>query len=92
MKFYKQGQFNPLKFLEVISEDLTIYENTRALEIKEDLVVTDKGMVAAKAIVVATHYPIMNTPGYYFYENASRKVLCYSFRECSRCKWYVYWY
>lgn len=66
LKFYKQGQFNPLKFLEAISEDLTIYENTRALEIKEDLVVTDKGMVAAKAIVVATHYPIMNTPGYYF--------------------------
>jgi len=66
LKFYKQGQFNPLKFLETISEDLTIYENTRALEIKEDLVVTDKGMVAAKVIVVATHYPIMNTPGYYF--------------------------
>lgn len=66
LKFYKQGQFNPLKFLEVISEDLTIYENTRALEIKEGLVVTDKGMIAAKSIVVATHYPIMNTPGYYF--------------------------
>ncbi|MFR1707323.1 MAG: FAD-dependent oxidoreductase [Clostridium sp.] len=66
LKFYKQGQFNPLKFLEAISKDLTIYENTRALEIKEDLVVTDKGIIASKAIVVATHYPIMNTPGYYF--------------------------
>lgn len=66
LKFYNQGQFNPLKFLEVITEDLTIYENTKALEIKEELVVTDKGMVAAKVIVVATHYPIMNTPGYYF--------------------------
>jgi len=66
LKFYNQGQFNPLKFLEVITEDLTIYENTKALEIKEELVVTDKGMVAANVIVVATHYPIMNTPGYYF--------------------------
>jgi len=66
LKFYKQGQFNPLKFLKTISEDLTIFEKTKALEIKENLVVTDKGIVTAKAIVVATHYPIMNTPGYYF--------------------------
>ncbi|MEG2018830.1 MAG: FAD-dependent oxidoreductase, partial [Clostridium sp.] len=66
LKFYNQAQFNPLKFLNAISEELTIYENTKALEIKENLVVTDRGIIATKAIVVATHYPIMNTPGYYF--------------------------
>ena len=66
VKFNNQAQFNPLKFLECISQDLTIYENTRALEIKENLVVTDKGSISANNIVVATHYPIMNIPGYYF--------------------------
>lgn len=66
VKFNNQAQFNPLKFLKVISEDLVIYENTRAMEIKEKEVVTDKGTIKAEHIVVATHYPIMNMPGYYF--------------------------
>ena len=66
VKFNNQAQFNPLKFLKDISKDLTIYENTRALEIKENLVITNRGNITANNIVVATHYPIMNTPGYYF--------------------------
>ena len=66
IKFNNQAQFNPLKFLKDISKDLVIYENTRAIEIKQDLVITNKGNITANHIVVATHYPIMNTPGYYF--------------------------
>lgn len=66
VKFNNQAQFNPLKFLKVIAKDLDIYENTKALEIKEDCVITDRGTINAKSIVVATHYPIMNVPGYYF--------------------------
>lgn len=66
VKFNNQAQFNPLKFLKEISNDFTIYENTRAIGIEESLVITDKGKITAKNIVVATHYPIMNAPGYYF--------------------------
>lgn len=66
VKFNNQAQFNPLKFLRGISNELVIYENTRALEIKENLVVTSGGNITANNIVVATHYPIMNAPGYYF--------------------------
>lgn len=66
LKFNNQAQFNPLKFLKDISNELVIYENTRALEIKENLVVTSGGNITAKNIVVATHYPLMNAPGYYF--------------------------
>ena len=66
VKFNNQAQFNPLKFLKDISNDLVIYENTRALEIKENLVITNRGNITANNIVVATHYPIMNAPGYYF--------------------------
>ena len=66
VKFNNQAQFNPLKFLKDISEDLIIYENTRALEIREKEVITDNVTIEAEHIVVATHYPIMNTPGYYF--------------------------
>lgn len=66
VKFNNQAQFNPLKFLKGISNELVIYENTRALEIKENLVVTSGGNITANNIVVVTHYPIMNAPGYYF--------------------------
>jgi len=66
LKFKHQAQFNPLKFLKPISENLTIYENTRALEIKENLVITNGGNVSANHIVVATHFPFLNVPGYYF--------------------------
>ena len=70
LKFNNQAQFNPLKFLKDILNELVIYENTRALEIKENLVVTSGGNITAKNIVVATHYPIMyidlNKEGYSF--------------------------
>jgi len=66
LKFKHQAQFNPLKFLKPISENLTIYENTRALDIEENVVITTNGNISAKHIVVATHYPFLNTPGYYF--------------------------
>lgn len=66
LKFKHQAQFNPLKLLKGISEDLTIYENTRATDIKENIVVTNGGEIRANHIVVATHYPFLNTPGYYF--------------------------
>lgn len=68
LKFKNQAQFNPLKFLKPISEKLTIYENTTALDITEEISVVTKDDIKIKAnkIIVATHYPFLNTPGYYF--------------------------
>ncbi|MEG1255899.1 FAD-dependent oxidoreductase [Clostridium sp.] len=68
LKFNNQAQFNPIKFLEAISKDLTIYEHTRATEIKEkeNVVMTEEGKITAEKIVVTTHFPIMNVPGFYF--------------------------
>lgn len=66
LKFNNQAEFNPLAFLSEISKELTIYENTRALEIEEDTVLTNRGKIKAKHIIVATNFPFINTPGYYF--------------------------
>ncbi|WP_294395729.1 FAD-dependent oxidoreductase [uncultured Clostridium sp.] len=66
VKFNNQAQFNPLRFLKILSEELTIYEDTKALEIKENVVITERGNITADKIVVATHYPIINVPGFYF--------------------------
>lgn len=66
IRFKGQGQFNPLKFLVPLTKKITIYENTLAYKVEDNVVYTKKGKIKAKNIVVATHYPIINVPGYYF--------------------------
>ena len=66
VKFNKQAQFNPLEFIQVISKPLKIYEHTMVKEIVDQTIITENGKVKAKTIVVASHYPFMNTPGYFF--------------------------
>ena len=66
VKFSNQAQFHPILFLNRIAEELKIYEKTVAKKIKKNQIITDKGIITAKKIIVATHYPIRNIPGYYF--------------------------
>lgn len=66
VRFENQAQFHPLKFLQEIAKKLTIYEQTRVLKVKKNLIFTDRGTVRADHIVFATHYPILNVPGMYF--------------------------
>ncbi len=61
-----QAQFHPLFFLKGLAEQLTVYERTMVRTIQDGTVITDGGCVEAKHIVVATHYPFINVPGYYF--------------------------
>lgn len=68
VRFDRQAQFHPLKFLDAVAKKLTIYENTRVTEVRNNgLIITDGGSVKAKSVVVATHYPFINVPGYYFF-------------------------
>lgn len=64
--FENQAQFHPLEFLKAISEDLTIYENTRVLSVNGHTITTNRGTILAKHIVFATHYPFADVPGFYF--------------------------
>ncbi|MEI6100438.1 MAG: FAD-dependent oxidoreductase [Eubacteriales bacterium] len=64
--FPDQAQFNPLQFLSAVSRNLTIYEQTAAQNAEEDIVYTNGGKIHARFIVIATHYPFINTPGFYF--------------------------
>ena len=64
--FENQAQFNPLAFLSSVAENLEIYENTRAIRVENNKVVTDKGSIFTKNIVFACHFPFVNFPGLYF--------------------------
>lgn len=61
-----QAQFQPLKFLSFIAKNLSIYENTFVNEVAENTVITDHGKIFADKIIVATHFPFINTHGSYF--------------------------
>ncbi len=61
-----QAQFHPLKFAFSIAENLNIFENTKVLELKPHGVLTNKGTIKAKKIIVATHFPNCNKHGAYF--------------------------
>lgn len=93
IKFPNQAQFNPCKYVNGLvnailkTKNVSIYENTKVIDIKsskieddeemqEDIKLNDKNgytvitedgeTVNAKYVVLATHYPIINIPGYYF--------------------------
>ena len=66
VKFSHQAQFHPLKFAAKISKNLNIREHTTALEIGKNYVLTNRGRIAAKHIIVTTHFPILNKHGSYF--------------------------
>ena len=66
VKFHNQAQFNPLKFLSFISKNLTVYENTKVIEIRGKHAITESAKVTAENFIVATHFPFMNKYGGYF--------------------------
>ncbi|MCM1162230.1 MAG: FAD-dependent oxidoreductase [Roseburia sp.] len=66
VRFRKQATFHPLKFLKAVAGRLTVFGHTKALEAGEQAVKTTGGMIKAKEIVFACHFPFLNVPGYYF--------------------------
>ncbi len=65
VKFPSQAQFNPIKFINGISKGLNIYEETFATSINKNMVITNRGVIRAKKVIIATHYPIINLAGLY---------------------------
>ncbi len=66
VRFSQQAQFHPLKFAAELSKPLNIREHTRALAFEKNTVITNGGVIRAKRIIVATHFPILNKHGSYF--------------------------
>lgn len=75
IKFPNQAQFNPLKYIahlcnSISSHNGKIFENTAVLDIKHEdnfyLTLTDSNYIKSKYVIIASHYPIINAPGFYF--------------------------
>ncbi len=67
LRMEDQAQFHPLRFGAAIAKGLNIREQARVTEVKRGSVRTeDGGEVRAEHIVICTHFPIRNVPGFYF--------------------------
>jgi glycine/D-amino acid oxidase-like deaminating enzyme/nitrite reductase/ring-hydroxylating ferredoxin subunit len=75
VRFADQAQFHPLKYLLRLAslipgDGSRVFEKTRALEVHDErdrtMVRTERGTVTAKAVVLATHYPFYDGPGFYY--------------------------
>jgi glycine/D-amino acid oxidase-like deaminating enzyme len=82
VRFHNQAMFHPVKYMDGLTQAIVrnggrIYEMSRALHISDNVVQTQDGLVRAKCIVVATHIPVVNFPGWYhskMYQNRSYAV------------------
>ena len=66
VRYNGMAQFHPLKFLYSAAKGLNIFENTFVSKLSGTTAVTERGTISAKKIIIATHYPILNSHGLYF--------------------------
>jgi len=75
IKFPNQAQFHPRKYLAglcncLVNRGVKIYENTKVYDIKKGtnsyITYTKDHTVESKYVILASHYPIINIPGFYF--------------------------
>ncbi len=74
-RFDNQAQFHPRKYLLALAKEVPgrgshIFEQTRAVDFHEDrpcTVITAEGhRVTAEQVIIATHFPVYGSNGYYF--------------------------
>lgn len=74
IEFDRQAQFHPRKYMiglsNVISKQNKIYQYTTVTDLEKFgdkyKIYTDRGEIYAKYVVIASHFPIINMPGFYF--------------------------
>ena len=72
IKFPNQAQFNPVKYAYGLANKIkeNIYINTTVYNIEKEndefIVYTKNNKIHSKYVVLASHYPFINAPGYYF--------------------------
>lgn len=87
LKTEGQAQFNPYKYVHGLAKALVlgggkIYENTRIITQPENnILMYGKYKITAKNFIVATHFPYLNMPGFYFFKMFQHRSynICFTF-------------
>lgn len=77
IKFKNQAGFNPCKYGLALADSIEkndgkIFENSKVIDFKTNFenyeVITEEGKIIADKVIIASHYPIINFPGFYFFK------------------------
>lgn len=88
--FQRQAQFQPLEFVQAIAAQLEIWEHIKVLKVKGHRVITENAVLTADKIVLATHYPLRNVPGFYFLRQHQERSYVLALEGCDRIKGMYY--
>ena len=66
VRYPGMAQFHPLKFLYGAAQGLRIREDTFVTGLEDGIATTTRGKIHAKQVIIATHYPFVNSHGLYF--------------------------
>jgi len=81
-----QAEFHPLLYIKALADYIDcdgsyIFENTPVSEVTEDNeIISDTGYITAKHVIIATHFPIINMPGYYFLKMYQHRTQVIAFK------------
>lgn len=84
--FRHQAQFSALDFVEYIAAELEILTHTPVSRIQGNRVFTRQEVFEADKIVVATHYPLKNIPGFYFLRQHQERSYVLALAGCEKIK------
>ena len=82
--FNNQAQFSPLEFVKYLSSQLEILEHTKVTQIRGHQVFTENNTFTAEKIIVATHYPLKNLPGFYFLRQHQERSYVLALSGCKK--------
>lgn len=88
--FRNQAQFSPLLFIKHICKELNIKEHEKVIDIIGDQVFTENEVFSAEQIVVATHYPFIDIPGFYFLCQHQERSYVLALSGCKEIKGMYY--
>ncbi len=88
--FQNQAQFSPLQFVRCLSSELEIMEHTRVIAVRGNKVIAEDAVMTADKIVLASHYPFLNVPGFYFLRQHQERSHVLALSGCDRIKGMFY--
>ena len=88
--FRNQAQFSPLEFIQGIAQELEIWEHSQVLRIQGNQVILRDKILMADKIVMTTHYPVKNVPGFYFLRQHQERSYVLALSGCTPMKGMYY--
>lgn len=80
--FENQAQFDADTFVAHIASKLEIWEHAKVIAVRDKQVVMKDTTLTAEYIVVVTHYPFLNFPGFYFLRQHQERSYVLALSEC----------